>query len=71
MNISPSNCNPWVLNHAEQISTFGTTYVHDILVFSKDPMTIIHTIQLDYMLKGIGMSEYYLGGDFHTITPEK
>ena len=42
------------------------TYVDDVLVFSKDPMSIIEELKKDYSLKGIGTPEYYLGGDFHT-----
>ena len=41
------------------------TYVDDILVFSKDPMPIIEEIKRDYILKGIGVPEYYLGGNIH------
>ena len=35
----------------------------DILVFSQDPMPIIEAIKKDYILKGVGVPEYYLGGD--------
>ena len=45
---------------------YVATYVDDILAFSRDPMSIIEEIQKDYMLKGIGTPEYYLGGNFHT-----
>ena len=45
---------------------YVATYVDDILVFSKDPMGIIEEIRKDYMLKGVGKPEYYLGGNFHT-----
>jgi len=42
------------------------TYVDDILAFSRDPIKIIQDLQKDYMLKGIGKPEYYLGGNYHT-----
>jgi hypothetical protein len=45
---------------------YVATYVDDVLAFSRDPMAIIEEIQKDYMLKGIGQPEYYLGGNFHT-----
>ena len=45
---------------------YVATYVDDILAFSRDPMKIINEIQDDYVLKGIGTPEYYLGGDFHS-----
>jgi hypothetical protein len=38
-------------------------YVDDILAFSKDPMTLIQEVKKDYVLKGIGTPEYYLGGN--------
>jgi hypothetical protein len=39
------------------------TYVDAILAFSKDPMTLIQEVKKDYVLKGIGTPEYYLGGN--------
>ena len=42
-------------------------YVDDILAFSRDPMSIIKEVHKDFMLKGIGKPEYYLGSDFHSI----
>jgi len=39
------------------------TYVDDILIFSKKPMTIIDELKKSYTLKGVGEPEYYLGGD--------
>ena len=45
---------------------YVATYMDHILAFSKDPMSIITEIQTDYVLKDIGTSEYYLGGNFHT-----
>ena len=45
---------------------YVATYVDDILAFSKDPMSIIEEIKKEYMLKGVGKREYYLGGNFHS-----
>jgi hypothetical protein len=45
--------------HYEYIAT----YVDDILAFSKDPMKLIQEVKKDYVLKGIGTPEYYLGGN--------
>jgi hypothetical protein len=39
------------------------TYVDDVLVYSKDPLAVINELKKDYVLKGIGQPEYYLGGD--------
>ena len=38
-------------------------YIDDVLAFGKDPLATIKEIQRDYILKGIGHPEYYLGGD--------
>ena len=43
-------------------------YVDDLLVFSKDAMSIIETIRNEYDLKGVGSPEYYLGGDVDMMT---
>ncbi len=41
-----------------------STYVDDLLIMSKDPMAIIAILEKEYgKLKGVGMLEYYLGGD--------
>jgi hypothetical protein len=44
-------------DHYEYIAT----YVDDVLVYSKYPMRRIKELQLDYVLKGIGITRYYLG----------
>ena len=43
------------------------TYVDDILVYSKKPMEIIEELQKHYVLKGIGIPEYYLGGNVEDV----
>ena len=47
---------------------YVATYVDDVLAFSRDPAQIIAKIKQDYELKGIGVPEYYLDGDFHTTS---
>jgi hypothetical protein len=39
------------------------TYVDDILIWSKDPMAVIKSLEKTYMLKSVGIPEYYLGGN--------
>jgi Reverse transcriptase (RNA-dependent DNA polymerase) len=46
------------ISHYEYIAT----YVDDILIWSKDPMAVIMTLEKIYLLKNIGIPEYYLGG---------
>jgi hypothetical protein len=52
-------------DHWEYIAT----YVDDILSFSNDPMAVIKSLEVSYVLKGVVKPEYYLRGDI-TITPE-
>ena len=42
-------------NYYEYIAT----YVNDILAFSKSPMKLIEEIKKDYVLKGVGIPEYF------------
>ena len=44
------------------------TCVDDIVVFSKDCMSIIERIKEAFDLKQVGVPEHYLGGNFHTIS---
>jgi hypothetical protein len=37
--------------------------VDDILIWSKDPMEVIKALEKTFMLKSIGIPEYYLGGN--------
>ena len=48
--------------HYEYIAT----HVNDILVFSKNPMSFLEEVQTKFKLQGIGMPEYYLGGNVHS-----
>ena len=45
-------------------------YVDDVIAFSKDPMSIIEDLRKDYILKGVGKPEYYLGGDVEDMGPD-
>jgi hypothetical protein len=36
--------------------------VDDILIWIKDPMAVIKSLEKTYMLKDVGIPEYYLGG---------
>jgi hypothetical protein len=39
------------------------TYVDDILIWSKDAMAIIKSLEKTYMLNIVAIPEYYLGGN--------
>ncbi len=44
------------------------TYVDDLMIFSHNPMDIVREIQDDgFVLKGVGIPEYYLGGDIEDL----
>jgi hypothetical protein len=70
MGYRPSKADPdfWIKDcgaHYEYIATF----VDDVLSFSRDPMKVIAELKRDYVLKGIGKPEYYLGGDVVELDP--
>jgi hypothetical protein len=46
-------------SHYEYLSA----YVDDILIWRKDPMAVIKSLEKTYMLKSLGIPEYYLGGN--------
>ena len=51
-------------DHCEYVAT----HIDDITVFSKDCMSIIKRIKEAFDLKQVGVPEYHLGGNFHTIS---
>ena len=46
---------------------YVATYVDDLLVWSKDCDAIINDIKSDYILKGVGAPDYYLGGNVNVL----
>jgi hypothetical protein len=45
------------LSHYEYLAM----YVDDILIWSKDPMAVIKSLEKNYMLKNVVIPGYYLG----------
>jgi hypothetical protein len=43
------------------------TYVNDILIWSKDPMAVIKALEKTYMLKNVGIPEYYLDENVESL----
>jgi hypothetical protein len=43
------------------------TYVDDILIWSKDSMAVIKSLEKTYMLKSVGIPEYYLCGNVELL----
>ncbi|MEM7375623.1 MAG: reverse transcriptase domain-containing protein, partial [Bacteroidota bacterium] len=60
----PSYADPdlWYRFHNGQYE-YIARYVDDIIAFAKDPMKIMNELQKDYVMKGVGTPQYYLGGD--------
>ena len=50
-------------DHYEYLSS----YVDDILVWSKDPMAVMDILKGLYTMKGVGIPEYYLGGNIEQL----
>jgi hypothetical protein len=48
-----------IISHYEYLAT----YVDDIYIWSKDPMAVIKSSEKTYMLKSLGIPEYYSGGN--------
>jgi hypothetical protein len=46
---------------------YFATYVDDILIWIKDPMVVIKSLKKTYMLKSVGIPEYYLGGMWNSL----
>jgi Reverse transcriptase (RNA-dependent DNA polymerase) len=51
----------WMIDKSTHYE-YLATYVDDIIVWSKDPMAVIKSLEKNYVLKGVGIPEYYLGG---------
>ena len=68
MGYLPSRADPdlWMKDMGTYYS-YIATYIDDILAIDRDPLKIINEIKKDYILKGIGAPEYYLGGDVETL----
>jgi hypothetical protein len=52
----------WMMGNSSHYE-YLATYVDDILIWSKDPMAGIKSLEKTYMLKSVGIQEYYVGGN--------
>jgi hypothetical protein len=52
----------WMVDRSSHYE-YLATYVDDILIWIKDPMAVIKALEKTYMLKSVGIPEYYLGGN--------
>jgi hypothetical protein len=52
----------WMVDKSSHYE-YLATYVDDILIWSKDPMAVLKALEKTYMLKSVGIPEYYLDGN--------
>jgi hypothetical protein len=64
---SKADLDLWIRKVNDGSYEYLASYVDDLIVISKDPMAIITKFKEVYDLKGVGIPEYYLGGNFHQI----
>jgi hypothetical protein len=57
----------WIRRVEDGSYEYVASYVDDLIVISRDPMRVITKFKEVYALKGVGIPEYYLGGNFHQI----
>jgi hypothetical protein len=60
---SKADANFWMKRCQDGHYEYIANYVDEVISFSKDPMSVIEELKKDYMLKGVGEPEYYLGGN--------
>jgi hypothetical protein len=62
-----ANLDLWIRKAIDGPHEYIASYVDDITVISKEPMELITKFKEMYALKGIGVPEYYLGGNFNQV----
>ena len=64
MGFTPSKADAdlWYKDRGDHYKCIAT-YVDDLLIWSRKPADIIKTFEEDFELKGVGIPEYYLGGN--------
>ena len=64
MGFRPSKADPdlWYRKHGTHYE-YIARFVDDVIAFSKDPMEIMKELEKNYIMKGVGKPQYYLGGD--------
>ena len=70
MGYTPSKADPelWMKPVKDRYE-YITRFVDDVLAFGKDPLATIEELKRDYILKGVGAPEYYLGGNIEELEP--
>ena len=71
LGFNPSKADPdlWYRDKGDHYE-YVATYIDDLLIASRNPESIIKAMEERYILKGVGVPSYYLGGDViqgHTL----
>ena len=56
----------WMVDKSSHYE-YLATYVDDILIWRKDPMAVIKSLEMIYLLKNVSIPEYYLGGNLEFL----
>jgi hypothetical protein len=68
LGFTPSRADPnlWLRDRGDHYD-YAATYVDDLLIFSRECMEVIKALKKDYILKGVGEPEFYLGGNVEIL----
>jgi hypothetical protein len=58
--------NLWMVDKSSHYE-YLAIYLYDILIWSKDHMEVIKSLESTYLLKSVGIPEYYLGGNVELL----
>ena len=72
MGFKPSKADPdlWIRRGKDGLHEYIARFVDDVIAFSKNPMAIMKALEKDYIMKGVGKPQYYLGGDVVDMNEE-
>ena len=70
MGYLPSKADPdfWIKKVGDRYE-YIARFVDDVLAFGHNPLATIEELRKDYLLKGVGKPEYYLGGNVEELDP--
>ena len=71
LGFNPSKADPdfWYRDKGDHYE-YVATYIDDLLIASRNPESIVKAMEEHYILKGVGVPNYYLGGEViqgHTL----
>ena len=63
---SRADHNLWIRERDDHYK-YIASFVDDVLVWSQNPMAVMDALKQVYTMKGVGVPEYYLGGDVENL----